>query len=68
MLVYIYIVFIPFHKFAFALDIYSFDDYCGLDIKTAMDTDPPLLFCSFPSVKDPLWKDHPGIIYLSLTS
>jgi len=35
-------------------------DYFESDRETAMDTEVPLLFISFPSAKDPEWNNHPG--------
>jgi len=36
------------------------EDYFNLDANTAMDSEIPLLFISFPSAKDPEWVNHPG--------
>lgn len=38
----------------------NFDEYLNLSPEEAIDTDVPLMFVSFPSTKDPNWKNHPG--------
>jgi len=38
----------------------DFEDYLKLSKEEVMDADTPLMFVSFPSTKDPNWKDHPG--------
>jgi len=35
-------------------------DYFNMDVDQALDADVPLIFISFPSVKDPEWANHPG--------
>lgn len=38
----------------------SFQSYMDLDVEQALDAQVPLMFVSFPSAKDPNWKNHPG--------
>jgi len=38
----------------------DFEEYLKLSREECMDADTPLMFVSFPSTKDPNWKDHPG--------
>merc|ERR1719384_3082613 len=38
----------------------SFESYMNLDVSEALDAQVPLMFVSFPSAKDPNWKNHPG--------
>lgn len=38
----------------------SFRDFCALSAEEAQDAEAPLMFVSFPSVKDPNWAKHPG--------
>lgn len=35
-------------------------DYTDQPVEKTLEMDVPLLFISFPSVKDPNWKNHPG--------
>merc|ERR1712004_498727 len=35
-------------------------EYMEKDVEEALDAEIPLLFISFPSAKDPNWKNHPG--------
>lgn len=42
---------------AAAMDI---ENYASLTSEEALSKDVPLLFISFPSTKDPNWKQHPG--------
>lgn len=39
---------------------FSADDYLAMSAEKAMDAKVPILFVSFPSIKDPQWKNHPG--------
>merc|ERR1712055_742728 len=39
---------------------YEGQKYFDLEVDDAMDAEVPLLFISFPSVKDPEWEKHPG--------
>eukprot|EP00091_Calanus_sinicus_P023473 TRINITY_DN7945_c0_g1_i2.p1 TRINITY_DN7945_c0_g1~~TRINITY_DN7945_c0_g1_i2.p1 ORF type:complete len:294 (-),score=98.38 TRINITY_DN7945_c0_g1_i2:67-948(-) len=39
---------------------YEGQKYFDMDVEEAMDAEVPLLFISFPSVKDPEWNNHPG--------
>jgi len=39
---------------------YEGQKYFDLEVEDAMDAEVPLLFISFPSVKDPEWEKHPG--------
>ena len=38
----------------------SLVEYMEKDVEAALDAEIPLLFISFPSAKDPNWKNHPG--------
>ncbi len=38
----------------------TFDKYMDMDVEQALDAQVPLMFVSFPSAKDPNWKNHPG--------
>jgi all-trans-retinol 13,14-reductase len=38
----------------------NFDEYIGMSADKAIDEEVPLMFVSFPSAKDPNWKNHPG--------
>jgi len=38
----------------------TFDKYLDMEVEEAMDAKVPLMFISFPSAKDPNWKNHPG--------
>ena len=46
-----------FNNATLALD---FEEYLAKTKDESLDVDPPLMFVSFPSTKDPNWKDHPG--------
>ena len=38
----------------------DFEQYLGMSKDESLDVDPPLMFVSFPSTKDPNWAQHPG--------
>ena len=38
----------------------NFDQYLAMSPEKAIDAEIPLMFVSFPSAKDPNWKNHPG--------
>jgi all-trans-retinol 13,14-reductase len=38
----------------------AFEDYLDMNVDQALDAKVPLMFVSFPSAKDPNWKNHPG--------
>ena len=38
----------------------NFDEYLAMNSEKAIDAEVPLMFVSFPSTKDPNWKNHPG--------
>jgi len=38
----------------------DFNQYLAHTKEESLDVDPPLMFVSFPSTKDPNWKLHPG--------
>jgi len=38
----------------------DFKEYLGMSKDESLDVDPPLMFVSFPSTKDPNWTQHPG--------
>lgn len=38
----------------------SFQEFVDLDAERVLDAKAPLVFISFPSAKDPNWKNHPG--------
>jgi len=47
----------------------AFNDYGKLSREEALDVDFPLLFCSFPSTKDPEWnRKYPGKTTVALVS
>jgi len=46
-----------FNNATLALD---FEEYLAKTKDESLDVDPPLMFVSFPSTKDPNWKDQPG--------
>ena len=40
--------------------IFGADELAKLSVEEATNIGMPFLFASFPSVKDPEWKNHPG--------
>jgi len=39
---------------------YNVEKYCSQSVEDSLCSDVPLLFISFPSIKDPEWTNHPG--------